>query len=473
MDANGTKLMPTTEMRARRLLESGRAEIAKRRPFAIRLRRVVEDPKVDDMDLDLDMGYIYFGISVKSEKQEFLSEERKLLTDEKKRRANKAKLRRNRRSRGRHRKPMTKREARGRKKSEGWIAPSLVNKSDRQIDAVVEIAEVFPIARIHAEAGPFDPAVMAAVAKGEPVPEGLDYQRGPRYGHDTLRSAVFARDAHKCLLCGASGVDGKTVLVVHHVGYWKGDRSDRMDNLATLCLGCHTSKNHGKNGVLHGWEPRLKSLAPVAFMNAVRRRTIEKLKEALPGVEVKVVYGAATKRERLSRNVEKSHANDAFCMGEFHPKRRARTKRFVKRRRNDRKLERFYDATYVDVRDGKVKKANELGCNRTKRGVPRRNPKNERPFRGEKKSKGRRAIRRFRHPVQAGESVRHDGKTYVVKTCRTKHNKAGERREIAELTGTKKNVDVRRLTTTRKIGGWVEVDEREFYSRSRKGGGRG
>lgn len=124
-----------------------------------------------------------------------------------------------------------------------------------------------------------------------------------------------------------------------------------------------------------------------------------------------------TKRARADLNIEKSHANDAYCMGSMKPKHRTRTQYFEKRRRNNRILEKFYDAKYVDMRDGKIKKAAELGCNRTSRSVPRGNPQNERIFRGEKVSKGRRNIRRQRYLIQPGSVVIFGKKKYISKGC--------------------------------------------------------
>ena len=43
-----------------------------------------------------------------------------------------------------------------------------------------------------------------------------------------------------------------------------------------------------------------------------------------PAVNVSLTYGAATKRERSSLRMAKTHANDAYCMGQFRPKHKAR-----------------------------------------------------------------------------------------------------------------------------------------------------
>ena len=187
---------------------------------------------------------------------------------------------------------------------------------------------------------------------------------------------------------------------MHHFGYWKGDRSDRMGNLGSLCLRCHSHANHKKSGKLWGLKPEFKSLKTAAFMNTVKWYIYEQVKEL--GVTVHMTYGVSTKRVRIDRNIEKSHANDAYAIEDFYPKHRAHTENFIKRRRNNRILEKFYDAKYIDVRDNSIKKGAELSCRRKKRSMPRNNPDNLRIYRGEKISKGRRNIRKQRYQIQPG-----------------------------------------------------------------------
>ena len=185
-----------------------------------------------------------------------------------------------------------------------------------------------------------------------------------------------------------------------------------MSNLASVCDKCHTPKNHKPGGRLWDLKPA-RGTAPATFMNIVRWQIYEEIKAL--GAETRITYGAVTKRTRYDLNIVKTHANDAYCMGTLRPRHRARTEHYEKRRRNNRILEKFYDAKYVDVRDGKVKKAAELGCNRTDRSVPRNNSQNERVYRGQKMSSGRRNIRRRRYALQPGTKVWFEGKRFTVK----------------------------------------------------------
>ena len=234
--------------------------------------------------------------------------------------------------------------------------------------------------------------------------------------------------------------------MLHHVGFRAGDRSNRLSNLASVCERCHSSKNHKPGGKLWDMKPP-GGTAPATFMNAVRWQIYEEIKAL--GIETHITYGAVTKRERKDRSIEKSHTNDAYCIGSMRPKHRTRTLCYEKRRRNNRILEKFYDAKYVDIRDGKTKKAAELGCNRTSRAIPRNNLQNERIFRGEKISKGRRSIRTQRYLYQPGDIVIFEGRKRTVKGT---HNKGAS----VQLIGGG-DISPRKIRLLHHVGGWRQV----------------
>ena len=436
---SGEKLMPTTNIKKiRKLLRSGRAVITKHHPFTVQLQYETTDG-IQPVELSVDTGYENIGISVKSEKHEYVSAEYRLLKNEKQRHDDQRREhRRPRRNRKRYRAPRFD----NRRKPEGWLAPSVRNKKDRHVDLIKLYCGVCPITKITLEMGQFDPAALDAVVQGKPIPEGADYQHGPRYGYDTLREAVFARDGYKCICCGRGGV----LLRLHHTGFRSGDRSNRLANLASVCDKCHSPKNHKPGGELWELAPP-KGTAPATYMNIVRWRIYEEVKAF--GVDVHITYGAVTKRTRRDLNIEKSHANDAYCIGKIRPKHRTRTQYFEKRRRNNRILEKFYDARYVDIRDGKIKKAAELGCNRTSRSVPRTTPQNERRFRGAKSSPGRRNVRRSRYPMQPGDVVIVNGEKAIVKGAHC----CGTRVILTDG----KSVSIKKIEIHHHLGGWRKV----------------
>ena len=410
---DGTPLMPTYNIRkVRRMLKCGSAEIAGYRPgFTIRLL-YDSGRNIQPVELCEDTGYQTAGVSVKSEKHEFAHEEYTFLKDEKQRHDDRRQCRRQRRSRKRYRAPRF--DNRKHSKPDGWIAPSLKNKADRHADIVAAYRKVLPITAVHLEVGSFDTQLLEAIETGGKIPEGTDYQMGPRYGCATLREAVFFRDNYTCICCGKSAIRDNVVLRTHHLGFRKNDHSDRLRNLATVCSKCHTPKNHKPGGKLYDLNPKLRPLTGAAFMNAVRNYICEEVERRNPGVEVCRTYGAMTKLIRNGIHIAKTHANDAYCIGSFRPKHRAKTVSLQKRRRCNRILEKFRDARIIDIRDSKKKTGSELSCNRTDRSVPRNNSQNERCFRGEKVAKGKRLIRRQRYAIRPGDIVEFSGESYTV-----------------------------------------------------------
>ena len=416
ISAGGERLMPTNRLgKVRRLLKSKQAKIVSRHPFTIQLLYETSS-HTQPIELCVDTGYQYIGLSVKSEKQEYHAVQYTLLRDEKSRHDDARKYRRTRRNRLRYRKPRF--DNRIKSKPEGWLAPSIQNKADVHIHLIDRFTAVMPITGITLELGQFDTQVLQAVQEGKPIPEGIDYQHGPQYGIATLREAVFQRDGYKCVFC-KRGMKDNAILHVHHAYYWKGRHGDRLEELATACELCHTAANHQPGGKLYGYDKKMRSFTGAAFMNIVRWYIYQAVKETV-SCPVYITYGAQTKLIRNGLRLEKSHVNDAYCMGRYRPAVRADIRYFVKKRRNNRVLERFYDAKYIDIRDGKKKSGAQLSCNRTNRREPRVSDKSLRPFRGQKISDGKRVIRRQRYTLQPGDIVAFEGQKYKVKGIQNK-----------------------------------------------------
>ena len=264
------------------------------------------------------------------------------------------------------------------------------------------------------EVGSFDTHAIREYEETGTVLSGVDYQHGGKYGFASLREAVFYRDNYTCQCCGKT-IKDDAIFNVHHIGFWKGDRTNRMSNLMTVCTKCHTSKNHQPDGKLYGLESKTSNLSNSAFMNTVRYAMVDDFKKEFPNVKVFTTYGAKTKLSRKELHIPKTHANDAYAMGQFHPKHRTKEEHFVKCRRNNRVLSLFYDAKYIDVRDEQKKSGKDLSCNRTNRREPRNSDKNERIYRGQKVSKGRFSIRRKHYSIRPGDFILFENKKRIVK----------------------------------------------------------
>lgn len=412
----GKPLMPTSPYRARKLLKSGRARIYKYRPFFTIMILDRSDGDVQDIEYKSDTGYLHAGISVCSQMHEFIREQRDLLADEPEKHNDQRKYRRTRRNRRRYRAPRFDNRIGKAHKAEKdggvWLAPSLEHKVEAQQRLFVEACRVMPITSAVFEMGKFDQALMKTIETGGPLPQGEDYQHGEHYRIATLRAAVFARDNHTCVFCGR-GIKDHAILHAHHIGFWKGDRTNRLGNLATCCEQCHTPENHQPGGRLYGKKPKVSNMAPAAYMNTVRFELLRRVRKADPDVDVRIRYGTQTSEVRRERAIRKSHTNDAYCLGQSFPKHRAAEVVLRKVRRNDRILQKFYDAVYVDSRDGELKKGQELTNGRISRSH-KKDHEDSHPFRNRKVSKGRVTIRQSRTALKPGSLVEYGGEVLVV-----------------------------------------------------------
>ena len=455
LSADGSPLMPTYNIKkVRRMLKDGRAVIAGHRPgFTIQLTYTLpnqEPSHTQETEFCEDTGDHHIGVSVKSAAHEYFHGQFDLLTDEKQRHDDCRMYRRTRRNRKRYRKPRFD----NRRRKDGWFAPSVENKAQRHADIFVMFAKVLPIKSVTLETAGFDTQLLEAQRTGSRLPKGKDYQHGPKFKLINLREAVFTRDGYRCQICGRSVSDG-AILRVHHALYWKGDHTDRLSGLMTVCDKCHTPENHQKGGRLWGITPEVKSMAGAAFMNAVRWHIAEIFRSGFPDVEVHTTNGAATKASRRTQRMAKTHANDAYCMGKFRPRHRAEEAHYKKRRRNDRVLSKFYDAKYIDVRTGKKASGRESGSNRTSRSVPRDNPNNRRKCNGMKLSKGAIRTRKQHYKYQSGDTVLVNGRKEVISGMQNCGAVIKLRR--TKLNGGIATVSTKKIRPWHSVGSWEMV----------------
>ena len=187
-------------------------------------------------------------------------------------------------------------------------------------------------------------------------------------------------------------------------------------------------------------------------MNVIRRMLFDYFRDKYPDLSVHFTYGVATNASRKTLGLEKSHTNDAYAMGKFHPAVRAETVHLEKLRRNNRILDKFYDAKYVDLRDGNVKTGKELGSNRTNRREPRNSNKSLRPFRAQKTQKGRDNIRDCHYAIRPGDTVLYEGKRNMAKGCHCKGSRV--------MLDTGKSVAISKIKLQKYASGWKQSNER-------------
>lgn len=401
LSMDGQPLMPTKRHgKVRRLLKQRLAKVVKRKPFTIQLLYEATT-YTQPITLGVDSGYNYIGFSAITQKEELICGEVKLLQGMSERLKERVMYRRQRRNRLRHRKPRF--DNRVSSKKEGWLAPSIQHKFDSHIRFINLLKTILPITDVVIEVANFDTHKLK-----NPDIEGVGYQQGEQQGFFNLREYILYRDNYTCQLCGRKDLP----LEVHHIGFWKQDRTDRPSNLITLCIKCHTPKNHQESGKLWGLKPILKTLKEATFMSTVRWKLVNTF-------NCKHTYGYMTKSKRIALGFEKTHYNDAFCAADGTNQVRTKPIMFEQIRRNNRSLEKFYDAKYIDIRTGKVVTGQELFNGRRTRNK-NYNAENLHKYRGQKVSKGQRRIRTQRYFYQPKDIVIYNGKKYTVKGVQNK-----------------------------------------------------
>lgn len=454
---SGERLMPTFRLgKVRHLLKDGKAKIVKHHPFTIQL---LYDSKTNTQPIEIceDVGYNYIGISVKSEFHEYVSVQYDTLQDEKEHHDDCRKYRRTRRNRLRYR------QARfdNRKRDDGWLAPSLEHKKELNVNVIKMYCEVMPITHAIVEVGSFDTMLVKAIEEGKATPESADYQKGPRYKLATLREAVFYRDNYTCQVCGCKANEG-AILHVHHMFYWKGRHGNSLSELITVCEKCHTPANHQKGGKLFGFgeDKEFANLSGAAFMNAVRWQIVNALYATYGKEFVTITYGAMTKEKRIALHLEKSHNNDAYAMGSFHPVNRCAFEHYEKVKRNNRILEKFYDSQYIDIRTGEIATGKELFNGRISRSH-KKDSENLHKYRGKRICKGHRALRRKKVALNPGDLVSLNGEILVVHGTHTKKNGSVNVEFKTPSRGGKKSASLKKLkivkTTDSMHSAWEKV----------------
>jgi hypothetical protein len=390
----GHPLMPCSERKARVLLKEGKAKIVNCKPFIIELIYGSSGYK-QPVSLGIDSGYGYIGFSAITEKEELFGGDVTLLKNISERLTERAHYRRTRRGRLRYRKPNFFKDS----KTKDWLAPSIKHKLDSHIRFITQVKKFLPITQVTIEVANFDIQKIKT-----PTIVGKEYQSGVQKGFNDLREYILHRDYHKCQ---NPKCKRKTdILQVHHLGYYKSDRSNRPENLITLCIHCHIAKNHQKSGFLYAWKPKLKSFRQATFMSMIRWKLVKL-------IDAKHTYGTQTKFKRKQLQLEKSHHNDAFVIAGGTKEKRCQPVFIFQKRKNNRKLEKFYDAKYIDVRDGKKRSGKELSSGRTKRSKENL-PESLRQFRGCKVSKGRKSVRKQRYKIRPRDIVLYQGNIYIA-----------------------------------------------------------
>ena len=320
LNKNGEALMPCKPQKARKLLKNGKAKVVDRTPFTIQLLYGSSGYK-QDINLGVDAGSKYIGLSATTEKNELFKAEVELRQDISTLLESRRSLRRSRRSRKLRYRPARFNNRRNRKDK---LAPSVQHKLDCHVTMIRKVCSILPVRNIIVETAEFDVHKLK-----NPNVSGKEYQNGGQKDFYNVKSAVLNRDNYTCQICG----EKDSGLEVHHIQFRSKNGSNRMDNLVTLCSNCH-GKIH--NGELEFSKP-VKSFKHASHMNIMRKRLFEVLRSVFDNVFE--TFGYLTKYNRENLGMCKSHSNDAFIISHnFDAKRLDVEFLYRKVRRHNRQL---------------------------------------------------------------------------------------------------------------------------------------
>ncbi len=146
-------------------------------------------------------------------------------------------------------------------------------------------------------------------------------------------------------------------------------------------------------------------------------------------------FGYLTKAKRRALELGKSHHNDAFVIADGTGQNRCEPLLLEQVRRNKRSTEQFYDAKYVDSRDGVKRSGAELSSGRRTRNK-NLNGENLRSFRGHKVTAGQRRIKTKRYAFSQGDLVLFEKRIFQVIGMQNK----GKGVKLANYPGVKNKV---------------------------------
>lgn len=316
VDSEGTKLMPCSFAKAKRLVKKGAAKLIKCYPFKV-IQLNFKAKGVQEIALGIDSGYQNIGFSAVSSKKELISGTLVLDNKTKMRLLERKMYRKGRR--GRHH---WYRQARfdNRKKGENWLPPSIERRYKTHLSLINKVKNLLPISKIIIEIANFDIQKIQ-----NPNISGKEYQQGQQLGFENIKQYVLTRDKRACQHCGKK----ETRLEVHHIKFRNQGGIDKPSNLITLCSKCHKNLHENKFGI----KQIVKEYKTNTFMNIVHKR----FQIDIPNIIE--TFGYITKINRLKLGIAKTHYNDAFCISGGNRQERILPIELKQKHRNNRAIQ--------------------------------------------------------------------------------------------------------------------------------------
>jgi 5-methylcytosine-specific restriction endonuclease McrA len=311
LSSDGLPLDPCHPARARELLKKGRATVWRTYPFVIRLKnRTAAESATHDHRLKIDPGSKTSGLAVVQEGSgrvvfaaELTHRGQAIRDALLARRA----IRRSRRSRRTRYRPA---RFDNRRRSEGWLAPSLWHRVLTTETWLARLRRLCPITALSVELAKFDTQLM-----DNPEISGVEYQQGTLLGYE-IRAYLLEKWGRRCAYCGATGVP----LQVEHIVPRMRGGSSRVSNLTLACADCNQAKGDktaAEFGYSHIQAQARQPLKDAAAMNSVRWALYERL--LATGLPLEASTGGRTRSNRARLNLPKAHWSDAAAVGVSTP----------------------------------------------------------------------------------------------------------------------------------------------------------
>ena len=447
LNANGEPLMPTHRLgMVRHWLNGHEAHWCGNRRDTIQFDRPVENNTQLCIE-GVDLGN-HLGLSVvcpTTNREIYSSVSHRDYQGEVKRNTKRREQRRSRRNRLRHRKARFN----NRRKPDGWLAPSIQHYLDFTVREIKRIQQFLPISKVILETTVFD---IAKLTNFGIRPQ--DYTKGRLYGYHSLKQYLYDQQN------GIDPLDGQhyklSEMVVHHLNYRSQGGTNNPDNTVLLSRKNHNTANHN-NGVLKtlakNYQNSLVNTKGAFLMNVMHVR----LPKLLSNKPVQLTFGYKTAQQRQlygftkNRNDIVNHAIDAMLIANGNNCTISTTDTIYreKHHRNNRCLEKFYDAKYYSNINGKIYSGKELGSGRTNR-KQSRTYNSKRSERGFKKTKGRRSIRRKHYTFQPHDKILYKGQ---ITECRGTLNR-GKSIQFRLSNGKIKSIKPDNLKLVNHANGW-------------------
>ena len=294
IDQEGKALLPCHPARARKLLRSGKAKVARVVPFTIQLERVIENP-AGSFTVGIDDGAKEVGVAIVNivTKEVVFLGTIQLRQDVSKKIKQRAALRRTRRCR-----KVRLRKARFLNRKHLMPQPSIRQRKESILRVVKDLRKVLNITEAVIEQCQFDISSLRADKKLV----GSEFQQSEYEGRN-FRAKVLWRDKYTCQHCGSPDK-----LNAHHIRSRIDGGTNTPKNGITLCRKCHDELHQGK------WELDLKPATFKYPMHLMQGKQYIFNLLSSSGLRVESCVGWMTSQWRKQVGIGKSHSQDAIAM---------------------------------------------------------------------------------------------------------------------------------------------------------------